>query len=99
MIDAEIIKVLENEMECVKRQDGPTCPRFVGMTCAACSLVLDTSKVLEAYQGAIDALKTRIKERERLMAEIESQEAEEEARKEARLLDERDATIAGRWET
>lgn len=99
MKDAEIIKILENEVECIKRQDGPRCPRFIGNTCAVCDLVTDTSKILEAYQDAIDALKTRIKERERLMAEIENAEAEKEALDESHLLDERDAYIAGRWET
>ena len=95
MTDKEIINVLENEMECVNRQDGPKCPRFIGMTCAACDLITDTSKVLEAFQAAIDALKAKVREHERIMAEI--REAEKEAREESHLLDERDATIAGRW--
>ena len=97
MIDRVIIQILENEMECIKRQDGPKCPRFVGMTCAACDLITDTSKVLEAFQGAIDVLKAKIKEEERILAEREIREAEEEALNESYLLDERDATIAGRW--
>ena len=99
MTDAEIIKVLENEMECVRRQDTPKCPRFVGMTCAACDLITDTSKVLEAFQDAIDALKTRIKERERLIAEIDRMAEDEEALKESRYLDAKDGTIKGRWNT
>lgn len=97
MVDKVIIKILENEMECVKRQDGPKCPRFVGMTCAACDLITDTSKVLEAFQGAIDTLKAKVKEEERILAEREIREAEEEALEESHLLDEKDATIAGRW--
>ena len=59
MTNWEIIKLLENEVTCIKRQDGPKCPRFVGMTCAACDLITDTSKVLEALTGAITAIKAQ----------------------------------------
>lgn len=62
MDNAEIIRILQNEVECIKRQDGPKCPRFVGMTCRTCDLITDTSTILEAYQGAIDALKAERRE-------------------------------------
>lgn len=101
MKDAEIIKVLENEMECIKRQDTAKCPRFSGKTCSECDLVMDTSKVLEAYQGAIDAVTALgAGESKKALADAVRREAEDAAREaweESRYLDERDATIAGRW--
>lgn len=90
MDNAEIIKVLENEMECIRRQDTPKCPRFVRMTCAACDLITDTSKVLEAFQGAIKAVKKQ-------MAKEAEEEAYREALAEAHMLDEKEATAKGRW--
>lgn len=90
MDEFEIIKVLEKEMECVKRQDGPKCPRLFGITCAVCDLIIDTSKVLDAFQGAIDALKRDI-------AEKEKADADREALEEAHRLDEKEATVEGRF--
>lgn len=102
MKDAEIIKVLETEMECVKRQDGPKCPRFSGKTCSECDLIMDTSKVLEAYQGAIDAVTALgAEESRKALADAVRQDAEDAAREaweESRYLDEREQTIKGRWD-
>lgn len=96
-----IVKVLETEMECVKRQDKPKCPRLSGKTCAVCDLITDTSKVLEAYQGAIDTIKHLAEEeRKKAMKELAKEEAEEawrEALEEAHRLDDNEGTIAGRW--
>lgn len=136
MTNWEIIKLLENEVTCIKRQDGPKCPRFVGMTCAACDLITDTSKVLEALTGAITAIKAqrggtwkKVNDPEdRLIPvkyycsacgnwngygmakycphcgarvlkpeEKEAEEAEREALAESHMLDEREASIEGRW--
>lgn len=54
----ETIKVLSNEMACVKRQTGPGCNR----NCAACDLVLPDELVISAYQTAIDILRTKQEE-------------------------------------
>lgn len=96
-----IIKVLEAEMECVKRQDTSKCPRFYGKTCAACDLIMDTSKVLDAYQGALDVFKAMAEEElKKVRIEVSRQDAEDAAREaweESRYLDEREQTIKGRW--
>ena len=136
MTNLEIIKLLENEVTCIKRQDGPKCPRFVGMTCAACDLITDTSKVLEALTGAITAIKAqrggtwkKVNDPEdRLIPvkyycsacgngngygmakycpncgarvlkpeEKEAEEAAAEALAESHMLDEREASLKGRW--
>ena len=59
MTNWEIIKILENEVTCVNRQDTSECPRFYGKTCSECDLITDTSKVLEALTGAIKAIKAQ----------------------------------------
>ncbi len=51
----ETIKVLYNEMACVKRQTGPGCDR----NCAACDLVLPDELVISAYRTAVDILRAR----------------------------------------
>ena len=136
MTNLEIIKLLENEVTCIKRQDGPKCPRSVGMTCAACDLITDTSKVLEALTGAITAIEAqrggtwkKVNDPEdRLIPvkyfcsacgnwngygmakycphcgarvlkpeEKEAEEADREALAENHMLDEREASLKGRW--
>ncbi len=53
----ETIKVLSNELACVKRQTGPGCDR----NCAACDLVLPDELVISAYQTAINILRSQQK--------------------------------------
>lgn len=51
----EVKKILKNERECVERQDTPMCNRDE-CGCQCCDLILDTGKVLEAYELTIKAL-------------------------------------------
>ena len=48
------IKVLEQEKECVLRQDTPKCNR----DCKNCDLLLPTEDVIAAYETAIEILTT-----------------------------------------
>ena len=52
MTEQEAIKVIENEKQCVLRQDGKGCDR----KCATCDLVLPDMKVINALDMAIKAL-------------------------------------------
>lgn len=55
MPDKEFIKVLENELECVKRQCGNFCNNK--RDCKHCDLVLEDKVIINAYEEAIQALK------------------------------------------
>lgn len=55
MTDKEPIKVLENELECVKRQCGNFCNNK--RDCKHCDLALEDKIVINAYEEAIQALK------------------------------------------
>lgn len=50
----EIIKVLEQERACVARQGEGGCDR----DCARCDLVMDDKVILQAYDAAIEKLRT-----------------------------------------
>ena len=52
------IEILENEMECVKRNDMGVCNR----DCAQCDLLLDSAEILNAYQMIIDDIKNTIED-------------------------------------
>ena len=52
------IEILENEMECVKRNDMGNCDR----DCAQCDLLLDTDEILTAYKMIIDDVKNTIED-------------------------------------
>ena len=43
------IEIMQNEAECVKRNDGKNCDR----DCGKCDLLKDAKEILEAYQIAI----------------------------------------------
>lgn len=63
MIDKEIIiKVLQNELECVKRQYGNLCDNK--RDCNHCDLALREEIVISAYENAIKLI-NKIKEDER----------------------------------
>ena len=49
------IKVLENERECVLRQDTPKCNRDE-LGCHCCDLLLETEEVISGYDTAIKCL-------------------------------------------
>ena len=51
MTNAEIIGIIENEIQCVQRADSG-CDR----KCDTCDLVMDTKTILEAYNIIIDIL-------------------------------------------
>lgn len=84
------LKIMENELECIKRQDTPKCLRYISGSCRACDLIRPTSELVDAYEGIIAKLKEEL-------AEEEKMDAVNEARMEARLLSEKDASIEGRW--
>lgn len=48
------IKVLEREMECVRRKAKINCTN-----CGSCDLRMDDSRILAAYSRAIDALRAQ----------------------------------------
>lgn len=52
------IEILENEMECVKRNDMGNCDR----DCTQCDLLLDTNEILMAYKMVIDDIKNTIED-------------------------------------
>ena len=55
MTNADAIRIIKNEMECVQRaakRDASVCDRV----CALCDLVLDDSDIICAYIMAIEAL-------------------------------------------
>lgn len=55
MIDKEIvIKVLQNELECVKRQYGNLCDNK--RDCDHCDLALKEETVISAYENAIEMI-------------------------------------------
>jgi len=64
MSNEETIKIIQNERNCVIR--ASTCNR----DCANCDLVLDESKILLAYDKAIEALLKDMR-REKFMKELE----------------------------
>lgn len=55
MTKEQMIKVIKNEMECVKRQDTPMCNRDE-CGCQGCDLILDADEVIKAYELILDAL-------------------------------------------
>ena len=57
MTNTEIIKILNNELECVKRANN--CNR----ECEKCNLVLKDTEIIDAYNESIRALKNNIKYR------------------------------------
>lgn len=58
MTDNEIIKVLKNETECIKRQVGKICDNK--RDCKTCDLVMDDDDVIFAYNKAISVLEKQI---------------------------------------
>ena len=55
MIDKKIIiKVLQNELECVKRQYGNFCDNK--RDCKNCDLTLKEETVISAYENAIEII-------------------------------------------
>lgn len=64
MSNEETIKIIQNERNCVIR--ASTCNR----DCVNCDLVLDESKILLAYDKAIEALLKDMR-REKFMKELE----------------------------
>lgn len=56
----EVIKVLENELTCVKRQDTTECIRNQGGSCNDCDLVLPAEMIEDAYNAAISCVKESI---------------------------------------
>lgn len=54
MIENEIIKVLQNELECVKRQNGNLCDNK--RDCKNCDLSLKEEIVISAYENAIELI-------------------------------------------
>ena len=55
MIDKEIIiKVLQNELECVKRQYGNFCDNK--RDCNHCDLALKKEMIITAYENAIELI-------------------------------------------
>ena len=55
MTENEIIKVLQNELECVKRQNGNLCDNK--LDCKNCDLALKEEIVISAYENAIDIIR------------------------------------------
>ena len=55
MTENEIIKVLQNELECVKRQCGNFCDNK--RDCKNCDLSLKEEIVISAYENAIDIIR------------------------------------------
>lgn len=53
MTNEEAIEIIRTEIKCVKRNDNAQCDR----KCESCDLVLPTSKVIKAYDLAIEALR------------------------------------------
>ena len=52
----QILKVLKNERECIKRQvDMTKCKRHEHEGCAKCDLVLPDTEILEVYDFLIEA--------------------------------------------
>ena len=64
MTDNEIIKVLQNELECVKRQYGNLCDNK--RDCNHCDLALKEETVISAYVNALDLINRQKAEIERL---------------------------------
>ena len=60
-----ILAVMENERECVARQENnsPKCPKDENgvRLCGQCDLCLPTESVLEAYDEVIESLKVSLK--------------------------------------
>ena len=54
MTKNEIIKVLQNELECVKRQYGNLCDNK--RDCNHCDLALKEEIVISAYENAIELI-------------------------------------------
>ena len=54
MTENEIIKVLQNELECVKRQYGNLCDNK--RDCKHCDLALKEETVISAYENAIEMI-------------------------------------------
>ena len=54
MTENEIIKVLQNELECVKRQNGNLCDNK--RDCNHCDLTLKEEIVISAYENAIELI-------------------------------------------
>ena len=57
MIENEIVKVLQNELECVKRQYGNLCDNK--RDCNHCDLALKEETVINAYENAIKLINER----------------------------------------
>ena len=77
MTDNEIIKVLKNELECVKRQFGGMCDNK--RDCGKCDLALSDGVVISAYEKVLDLINRQKAEIERLKKENEKQKAMLEA--------------------
>ena len=55
MTNEQILKVLKNERECIKRQDTVRCCRNLGYSCQKCDLCLEDKEILEVYDTLIKA--------------------------------------------
>ena len=69
MTNDEIIKVLINELKCIKRQCGNLCDNK--RDCEHCDLVLKDEVIINAYENAIDLINRQKAEIERLKQESE----------------------------
>ena len=54
MTENEIVKVLQNELECIKRQYGNLCDNK--RDCNHCDLALKEETVVTAYENAIELI-------------------------------------------
>lgn len=52
MTNEEAVKIIQTELECIKRNDGTDCDR----DCAKCDLVMEDTDIKEALGMAIKAL-------------------------------------------
>lgn len=53
-----IIELLNNEAECVRRQDTPKCQRDE-LGCQGCDLLVETEEILEAYSEAVEIIQNQ----------------------------------------
>ena len=55
MTRQEVLTVLKNELECIKRQDTPRCNRDE-CGCQGCDLIIDADRVTKVYEFLIENL-------------------------------------------
>lgn len=56
MSNEEAVKIIQTELECIKRNDGTDCDR----NCAKCDLVMEDTDIKEALGMAIEALELKM---------------------------------------